>query len=85
MSVMVMSVIEQLESIRSAGGKRATDGLPDETVNRFATFDSDLVEAIEAAVEQFEMLRAEFPDFVAMDEIGTGGRHPVRTCELLRP
>ena len=73
MSVMVMSVIEQLESIRSVGGKRTTHGLTDETLERFATTDPSLAEAVEAAVEQFGMLKAEFPDLMAMDELDQVG------------
>ena len=73
MSVMVMSVIEQLESIRTAGGKRTTHGLTDETLERFAATDPSLAEAVEAAVEQFGMLKAEFPDLMAMDELDQVG------------
>ncbi len=68
MSVMVMNVIEQLESIRSSGGKRTTQGLPDETLERIAAADPSMVAAVEAAVEQFHLLEAEFPDLMAMDE-----------------
>ncbi len=68
MSVMVMNVIEQLESIRSSGGKRTTRGLPDETLERIAATDPSLVAAVEAAVEQFHLLKAEFPNLMAMDE-----------------
>ncbi len=69
MSVMAVNVIEQLEPIRSFGGKTTTVGLPDETLNRFAGSDPTLVEAIEAAVEEFALLRQEFLDFLAMDEL----------------
>jgi len=68
MSVMVMNVIEQLESIRSSGGKRTTQGLPDETLERIAAADPSMVAAVEAAVEQLHLLEAEFPDLMAMDE-----------------
>ena len=64
-----MSVIENLEYIRSAGGKRRTQGLPDEAICRFSTSDPDIVEAVEAAKEQFDLLKAEFPDILAMDEV----------------
>jgi len=69
MSVLAMSAIEHLESIRSAGGKRLTRGLPDETVERMASTHPDLMGAIEAAVERFEVFRAEFPEFMAKDEM----------------
>ncbi len=68
MSVMVMNVIEQLESIRSSGGIRTTQGLPDETLERIAAADPSMVAAVEAAVEQFHLLKTEFPDLMAMDE-----------------
>lgn len=64
-----MSVIEILQYIRSAGGKRQTQGLPDETICRFATSDPDLPRAVENAREQFDALKAEFPDLMAMDEV----------------
>ena len=63
-----MSVIEKLQSIRSAGGARQTVGLSDEVVLRFAESDPSLVEAIEAAPAALEALRSEFPEIMAMDE-----------------
>jgi acetylornithine/succinyldiaminopimelate/putrescine aminotransferase len=64
-----MSVIEHLEYIRSAGGKRHTQGLPDEAICRFATSDPDMADAVDAAREQFDLLKAEFPDLMALDEM----------------
>ncbi|MBT8397184.1 MAG: aminotransferase class III-fold pyridoxal phosphate-dependent enzyme [Gemmatimonadetes bacterium] len=64
-----MNVIEQLAFIRTAGGTRVTVGLPDETLDRFASVDPTLLRAIEAAVGQFELLKSEFPDFMALDEL----------------
>ncbi len=69
MSVTVVNVIEQLDPLRISGGKTTTVGLPDNTLVRFAESDPTLAEAIEAAVKEFELLRAEFPDFMAMDEL----------------
>jgi acetylornithine/succinyldiaminopimelate/putrescine aminotransferase len=63
-----MSVIEHLQYIRSAGGKRQTQGLSDETICGFATSDPTLSEAVEAAREQFDALTAEFPELMAKDE-----------------
>jgi acetylornithine/succinyldiaminopimelate/putrescine aminotransferase len=63
-----MSVIENLEYIRSAGGKRITEGLTEETICQFATSDPDMANAVEAAREQFDRLRSEFPDLLALDE-----------------
>jgi len=64
-----MSVIEHLEYIRSAGGKRHTQGLPDEAICRFATSDPDMADAVGAAREQFDLLQAEFPELMALDEM----------------
>lgn len=64
-----MNVREKLESIRSAGGQRHTRGLSDETIARFASSSPSLVEAVEAAGEQFDLLTTEFPDLMAMDEM----------------
>ncbi len=68
MSVTVLSIIDQLDALRSAPGERTTRGLSDETIERFATIDPTLVEAVEAALECREALVAEFPDLMAMDE-----------------
>ncbi len=73
MSVMVMNIIEQLESIRSAGGTRITQGLPDETVERFAASHPAMVEAVEAAVKEYDRLKTEFPELMAMDEMDQVG------------
>ena len=69
MGVEVMNVIEQLDSIRSVGGKSTTLGLSDETIRRLAATHPALPEAVAAAVEQFHRFMAEFPDLMAMDEI----------------
>ncbi|MFC1574449.1 aminotransferase class III-fold pyridoxal phosphate-dependent enzyme [Gemmatimonadota bacterium] len=63
-----MTVIEQLESIRSSGGARRTRGLSDDTIRRFAESHPSLVAAVAAAVEQFKLLKAEFPHLMAMSE-----------------
>ncbi|MFH1764078.1 MAG: aminotransferase class III-fold pyridoxal phosphate-dependent enzyme [Gemmatimonadota bacterium] len=68
-----MNIIEQLESIRSSGGRRITQGLPDETVERFAATHPAIVEAVEAAVKEYDLLRTEFPELMAMDEMDQVG------------
>jgi len=68
MSVLTMSVLEQLETIRSAGGQRRTQGLSDEVIERLAATDRWMTEAVEAAAEEFKSLQAEFPDLMAMEE-----------------
>ena len=68
MSVLTMSVLEELETIRSAGGQGRTVGLSDVEIERFAATDRWLAEAVEAAAKEFESLQAEFPDLMAMEE-----------------
>lgn len=63
-----MSVIEKLQSVRSAGGARQTVGLPDEVITCFAEVDPTLREAIEAAPAALEALQAEFPELMVKDE-----------------
>ena len=69
MSVVIMSVIEKLESIRSSGGQPTTKGLPDETIERFANSHPELAEAIEDAAVNFQALRSESPEFMGLDEL----------------
>ena len=68
-----MNILEQLESIRSAGGTRITQGLPDETLERFAASHPAMVEAVEAAVKEYDRLKTEFPELMAMDEMDQVG------------
>jgi acetylornithine/succinyldiaminopimelate/putrescine aminotransferase len=64
-----MRVIELLKAIRSAGGTARTRGLSDAVIERFAASDPLLAEAVEAAQAQFDLLRDEYPDVIAMGEI----------------
>lgn len=64
-----MSVIEKLEYIRNAGGKRRTEGLSDEAICRFVSIDASLVEAVDAAREEFDRLCDEVPELMKADEI----------------
>jgi acetylornithine/succinyldiaminopimelate/putrescine aminotransferase len=64
-----MSVIEKLKYIRSAGGKSQTQGLSDENICHFVSVDSSLVEAVDAAREEFDALVGEFPELMAADEV----------------
>ncbi|TFH66664.1 MAG: aminotransferase class III-fold pyridoxal phosphate-dependent enzyme [Gemmatimonadales bacterium] len=68
-----MNILEQLESIRSAGGTRITQGLPDETLERFAASHPAMVEAVEAAVKEYDRLKTEFPELMALDEMDQVG------------
>jgi acetylornithine/succinyldiaminopimelate/putrescine aminotransferase len=64
----VAGVMEKLQAIRSAGGERNTEGLPEETVCQFVQRDPELVDAVNAAGREFEQLREEFPELMALDE-----------------
>lgn len=63
------SVMEQLKSIRSAGGERRTQGLSDESICQVVQRDGDLVEAVAAARVEFDRLSAEFPRLMGLDEV----------------
>lgn len=63
-----MTIVEQLNELRSHGGKRQCQGLSDQTIERFASQHPKLVEAVERAVEAHRALREEFADLLAMDE-----------------
>ena len=63
-----MDVIKQLETLRTHGGEVRTTGLPDAVVLKFSERDPRLAEAVGDAVRQFNRLRDEYPDLLAMDE-----------------
>lgn len=63
-----MKLIEKLNVLRSAGGKARTTGLPDASIERLATRFPELTAAIDDAYTQFNALKAEFPEIIAMDE-----------------
>jgi len=63
-----MTIIEQLNPLRSHGGSCQTRGLPDDILLRFAGHDEHLRTAASRAVELFSGLQQEMPDFLALDE-----------------
>jgi acetylornithine/succinyldiaminopimelate/putrescine aminotransferase len=63
-----MGVIDQLRELREFGGKPRTTGLDDATIERMAAVDPQLVKAITEAVVRHQDLRAEFSDFLKLDE-----------------
>ena len=63
-----MSLIELLNEMRNHGGPARTQGLPDEVIERFASTDEKLVEAIETAHRIFLRLQKDEPALLAMDE-----------------
>lgn len=61
-------VLDQLKSIRAHAGEHRTVGLDNDTVCRFAMKDETLIEAVNAATEEFENLRREYPELMALGE-----------------
>jgi len=68
MGNQAMPIIEKLRQLRESGGVVLTHGLSDEIILRFATLDSKLGEAVDAALVRFQQLCDEDADFMVMDE-----------------
>lgn len=62
-----MTLLDTLAPLR-AYGKARTTGLTDDVILDFASRHPQLGEAIEAAAVEFEHVRAEFPELLALDE-----------------
>ncbi len=62
-----MTLLANLAPLR-AYGKARTAGLTDDVIVDFASRHPQLGEAIEAAAAEFERVRAEFPELLALDE-----------------
>ncbi|HET7268347.1 MAG TPA: aminotransferase class III-fold pyridoxal phosphate-dependent enzyme [Oleiagrimonas sp.] len=63
-----MGAIETLRKLREFGGAQRTQGLDDATIERFAANDPALGQAIGDALARHEELRADFSDFLKLDE-----------------
>ncbi|WP_158882278.1 aminotransferase class III-fold pyridoxal phosphate-dependent enzyme [Rhodanobacter sp. L36] len=63
-----MGVINQLRELREFGGKPRTTGLDDAGIERMASIDPLLVQAIGEAVTRHRELRADMADFLKLDE-----------------
>ena len=63
-----MTILTQLALLADSGGERLTHGLDAATIERFSARDPRIGEAVHAALEAFETLRAEHPQLAAMDE-----------------
>ncbi len=63
-----MGPIEMLREMREFGGTARTRGLDDATIERFVELDPALGQAISEALEQHKALRADFGDFLKLDE-----------------
>lgn len=62
------NLLAQLSELRQYASNARTRGLSDETIQRLAPHHPDLVAAIADAREQFEQVRAEFPELLPLDE-----------------
>ncbi|MDG2281614.1 MAG: hypothetical protein P8L45_00770, partial [Longimicrobiales bacterium] len=62
-------VLDQLEAIRAQAGAIRTTGLDNDTVCNFVSRDPELMEAINAATEEFEVLNREFPELMKLGEV----------------
>jgi acetylornithine/succinyldiaminopimelate/putrescine aminotransferase len=63
-----MNVIEMLAPLRAHAGAVRTRGLDDATLTRLAGRFPELVQAVQAAVQQYQAIRAEFPELLDLDE-----------------
>lgn len=63
-----MNLIQALSDLRAQPGAVRTRGLSDEALLALAPYYPELVEAVNAARAQFEAVRGEFPELLAMDE-----------------
>jgi acetylornithine/succinyldiaminopimelate/putrescine aminotransferase len=68
MGAQTLPIIEKLQEMRDFGGEAQTPGLADDLIIRFATLDSRLPEAVDAALAKFHELCEEEPEFMALDE-----------------
>ena len=62
-----MELLHKLAELRAAGGRALCHGLDEASLGDFAN-DADLIAAVDEAVTAFARLKAEMPEFVALDE-----------------
>jgi acetylornithine/succinyldiaminopimelate/putrescine aminotransferase len=63
-----MTLIDKLAPLRGHAGKRRTVGLDDATMLDFAARHPELEAAIDAAVDEYARVKAEFPELLDLDE-----------------
>lgn len=63
-----MSLAARLHPLRAHAGLVRTPGLSDEVIERFGATHPQLGAAIDAALEAFEAIKAEFPELLDLDE-----------------
>nr|MBA3486412.1 aminotransferase class III-fold pyridoxal phosphate-dependent enzyme [Lysobacter sp.] len=62
-----MHLIDLLKPLRAHAGTRHTPGLDDTTLARFADY-PELIEAVEAARAEYELIKGEIADLIELDE-----------------
>ncbi|WP_223788577.1 aminotransferase class III-fold pyridoxal phosphate-dependent enzyme [Marinicella meishanensis] len=63
-----MTILNQLLQLRSAQGAVLTHGLKDEIIEQFIATDPALTTAIELAMQEYELIKSEYPELIDMDE-----------------
>ncbi|MCA1778894.1 MAG: aminotransferase class III-fold pyridoxal phosphate-dependent enzyme [Xanthomonadaceae bacterium] len=64
-----MTILSQLEQLRTSGGQIHTLGLDDATIERFAADDPILIEAVERALGVSECWKSAFPELWQADDV----------------
>src|SRR3546814_3688080 len=75
------AIVARLAPLRAHVGARRTVGLDDATLAGFAG-DTELVEAVEAAVAEHARIKGEFADLLELDEAAQAERSEEHTSEL---
>ena len=63
-----MTILNQLLQLRSAQGAVLTHGLKDDIIEQFIAQDPSLTAAIELALQEYELIKSEYPELIDMDE-----------------
>lgn len=63
-----MNLLEKLAPLRAHAGSRRTPGLDDATITAFGASHADLVDAIDAATEEYARVRGDFAELLDLDE-----------------
>lgn len=63
-----MTLIDHLQTLKTANGHKLTHGLSDEIIQSFINKDSNLSEAIENALQQYDFVKQSYPEIINMDE-----------------
>ncbi len=63
-----MAIIEKLKTLRQIGGAAMTVGLPDAVIERFASRDARLEQAVDDALGVIQCWQSAYPDLIRADE-----------------